>query len=325
MPKDDIENTLEDAIENTSMSMVGKTSGDAMGNVPEDAKRNTPGDTVGKPPGIIAGNSAGKPKALIPVFPGTNCEYDTAKAFERAGGIAEIAIIRNLTPEDVTNSIKEIAEKIRNSQIIILPGGFSGGDEPDGSGKFITSFFRNPVIAEEVQRLLEQRDGLILGICNGFQALVKLGLVPFGCIRQTTADSPTLTFNPLGRHHSGLIRTRIVSNKSPWLMDMEIGEIHTIPVSHGEGRFIANDELLKQLAANGQIAAQYVNLSGAPTMDTRFNLNSSSLAIEAVTSPDGRILGKMGHSERTGKWLYKNVPGNKEQRLFENAVKYYGL
>jgi phosphoribosylformylglycinamidine synthase len=325
MPKDDMKNTLENAVENLSMDAVGKTPRDSIGNIPEDDKRNTPGNTVGKTPGIVAGNSAGKPKALIPVFPGTNCEYDTAKAFERAGGIAEIAIIRNLTPEDVTNSIKEIAEKIRNSQIIILPGGFSGGDEPDGSGKFITSFFRNPVITEEVQRLLDQRDGLILGICNGFQALVKLGLVPFGHIRQATADSPTLTFNPLGRHHSGLIRTRIVSNKSPWLMDMEIGEIHTIPVSHGEGRFIANDELLKQLAANGQIAAQYVDLSGAPTMDVRFNLNSSSLAIEAVTSPDGRILGKMGHSERTGKWLYKNVPGNKEQRLFENAVKYYGL
>ena len=325
MPKDDMKNTLENAVENLSMDAVGKTPRDSIGNIPEDDKRNTPGNTVGKTPGIVAGNSAGKPKALIPVFPGTNCEYDTAKAFERAGGIAEIAIIRNLTPEDVTNSIKEIAEKIRNSQIIILPGGFSGGDEPDGSGKFITSFFRNPVITEEVQRLLDQRDGLILGICNGFQALVKLGLVPFGHIRQATADSPTLTFNPLGRHHSGLIRTRIVSNKSPWLMDMEIGEIHTIPVSHGEGRFIANDELLKQLAANGQIAAQYVDLSGAPTMDVRFNPNSSSLAIEAVTSPDGRVLGKMGHCERTGKWLYKNVPGNKEQRLFENAVKYYGL
>ncbi len=275
---------------------------------------------------LMAGKPiVGRPKALIPVFPGTNCEYDTAKAFERAGGIAEIAVIRNLSPDDVSDSIKEISQRIRSSQIIILPGGFSGGDEPDGSGKFITSFFRNPMIEEEVRRLLEERDGLMLGICNGFQALIKLGLVPFGRICEATEDSPTLTFNPIGRHQSKLVRTRIASNKSPWLMDAEIGEIHTIPISHGEGRFIASEELLKQLAANGQIAAQYVDLSCTPTMDIRFNPNGSAMAIEAVTSPDGRILGKMGHSERSGRWLYKNVPGNKEQKLFENAVKYYCL
>lgn len=265
----------------------------------------------------------GKPRVLIPVFPGTNCEYDTATALERAGAIPEIAVIRNLSPEDVVASIKDIVQKIRDSQIIVLPGGFSGGDEPDGSGKFITSFFRNPMITEEVQRLLEQRDGLMLGICNGFQALIKLGLVPFGSIRGATANSPTLTFNSIGRHQSRLVRTRICSNSSPWLMDTEIGEIHTIPVSHGEGRFVANEELLKQLADKGQIAAQYVDLTGTPTMNIHGNPNGSIMAIEAITSPDGRILGKMAHSERSGNLLYKNVPGKKEQKLFQNAVRYY--
>jgi phosphoribosylformylglycinamidine synthase len=266
---------------------------------------------------------AAKPKVLIPVFPGTNCEYDTAKALERAGAIPEVSLIRNLSPGDVADSIKQIAEQIRDSQIIVLPGGFSGGDEPDGSGKFITSFFRNPLIAEEVHRLLEQRDGLVLGSCNGFQALIKLGLVPFGHICEATSDSPTLTFNSIGRHQSGLVHTRICSNKSPWLMDTEVGEIYTIPISHGEGRFVANEELLKQLADNGQIAAQYVDLTGKPTMAIQSNPNGSIMAIEAITSPDGRILGKMAHSERSGNLLYKNVPGNKEQKLFENAVRYY--
>ncbi len=266
---------------------------------------------------------SGKPKVLIPVFPGTNCEYDTARALERAGGAPEIMVIRNLSPSDVTDSIKEVARQIRDCQIIVLPGGFSGGDEPDGSGKFITSFFRNPAIAEEVQGLMELRDGLMLGICNGFQALIKLGLVPFGRITEADPDSPTLTFNPIGRHQSMLVRTRIASNKSPWLMDEEVGTIHTIPVSHGEGRFVADEALLKQLANNGQIAAQYADLTGAPTMDLRFNPNGSAMAVEAITSPDGRILGKMAHSERSGSWLYKNVPGNKEQKLFENAMCYY--
>ncbi len=267
--------------------------------------------------------SIGKPKALVPVFPGTNCEYDTTKALQQAGASPRISVIRNLSPKDVADSIEEMAQAIRESQIIVLPGGFSGGDEPDGSGKFITAFFRNPRIAEEVQALLEQRDGLILGICNGFQALIKLGLVPYGCIREATADSPTLTFNTIGRHQSGLVRTCILSNKSPWLMNAEVGEIHTIPVSHGEGRFVAGSALIRQLAENGQIAAQYVNPDGTPATGLPFNPNGSAMAIEAITSPDGRILGKMAHSERSGNRLYKNVPGNKDQKLFENAMRYY--
>ena len=264
-----------------------------------------------------------KPKVLIPVFPGTNCEYDSARAVIAAGGEAEIAVIRNLTAEDVARSVETVAQKIAESQMIFIPGGFSGGDEPDGSAKFITAFFRNPAIKEQVTKLLEQRDGLMCGICNGFQALIKLGLVPYGKIIDTDDTCPTLTFNTIGRHQSRIVRTRIASNQSPWLSLMNVGDIVNVPISHGEGRFFASEELAKQLAANGQIATQYVDLAGNPTMDAAFNPNGSLFAIEGITSPDGRVLGKMGHSERIGKDLYRNVPGEYDIRMFESAVKYF--
>ena len=266
---------------------------------------------------------AAKPLAFIPVFPGTNCEYDTARAVERAGGRAEILVINNLTPADITESIRRAAEMIGRSQMIVLPGGFSGGDEPDGSAKFITAFFRNPAMKDAVSELLEKRDGLMLGICNGFQALVKLGLVPSGRIVDTDDQCPTLTFNEIGRHQSMLVRTRIASNLSPWLSRCEVDDIHTIAISHGEGRFVGPEGLLRGLAARGQIATQYVDLSGRPSMDMRFNPNASYFAIEGITSPDGRVLGKMGHTERSGDNLYKNVPGNKYQPLFEGGVDYF--
>ena len=264
-----------------------------------------------------------KPKVLIPVFPGTNCEYDSAKAVMAAGGEAEIVVIRNLTADDVVRSVETVAAKIADSQMIFIPGGFSGGDEPDGSAKFITAFFRNPAIKEQVTKLLDERDGLMCGICNGFQALIKLGLVPYGKIIDTDDACPTLTFNTIARHQSRIVRTRIVSNKSPWLSLMNVGDIVNVPISHGEGRFFASEELALQLAANGQIATQYVNLNGEPTMDAAFNPNGSLFAIEGITSPDGRVFGKMGHSERVGAHLYQNVPGNYDIRMFEAAVKYF--
>ncbi len=264
-----------------------------------------------------------KPKVLIPVFPGTNCEYDSAKAVIAAGGEAEIAVIRNLTADDVARSVETIAKMISESQMIFIPGGFSGGDEPDGSAKFITAFFRNPAIKEQVTALLENRDGLMCGICNGFQALIKLGLVPYGKIIDTDDTCPTLTYNTIGRHQSRIVRTRIASNQSPWLSLMNVGDVVNVPISHGEGRFFATVELAKQLAENGQIATQYVDLAGNPTMDAAFNPNGSLFAIEGITSPDGRVLGKMGHSERIGKDLYRNVPGNYDIRMFEAAVKYF--
>ena len=266
-----------------------------------------------------------KPLAFIPVFPGTNCEYDTARAVERAGGAAEILVINNLTPEAITQSIAEASRMIARSQMIVLPGGFSGGDEPDGSAKFITAFFRNPAMKDAVHDLLQRRDGLMLGICNGFQALIKLGLVPYGEIIDTSDQCPTLTFNEIGRHQSMLVRTRIASNKSPWLSRCKVDDVHTVAISHGEGRFVGLEALIRQLAANGQIATQYVDLSGAPSMDMRFNPNASYFAIEGITSPDGRVLGKMGHTERSGENLYKNVPGDKYQPLFEGGVDYFRL
>ena len=265
------------------------------------------------------------PRVLIPVFPGANCEYDTARAFEKAGAQPEILVLRNLTAAQINESVERMEKAIANSQIIALPGGFSGGDEPDGSAKFITAFFRNPRVSEAVHGLLRQRDGLIIGVCNGFQALIKLGLLPYGEIRQMTAEDATLTYNVIGRHQSGLTRTRICANWSPWLMLNQVGDIHTVAISHGEGRFAAPQALIDRLAANGQIAAQYVDETGAPSMDTAFNPNGSFCAVEGVTSPDGRIFGKMCHSERWGDNLYKNVPGNKDQRLFEGAVRYYAL
>ena len=240
-----------------------------------------------------------------------------------AGAEAEIFVIRNLTAAAIAQSVEEFAGKLKQTQMVFLPGGFSGGDEPDGSAKFITAFFRNAAIKEAITALLEERDGLMLGICNGFQALIKLGLLPYGKILDTDADCPTLTYNTIGRHQSRLVRTRVASNLSPWLSGTQVGEVYTVPISHGEGRFLAEEALVKQLAARGQIATQYVDLAGNATTDVHFNPNGSIYAIEGITSPDGRILGKMGHSERKGFGLYKNVPGEFDMKLFESAVKYF--
>ncbi|MBR5922229.1 MAG: phosphoribosylformylglycinamidine synthase [Clostridia bacterium] len=264
-----------------------------------------------------------KPRVLIPVFPGTNCEYDSAKAVSDAGAEPQITVINNLTSSGIARSVEQFAEALKSAQIVFIPGGFSGGDEPDGSGKFITAFFRNAAIKEGVNDLLYRRDGLMLGICNGFQALIKLGLVPYGKIIDTDENSPTLTFNTIARHQSKIVRTRVASNKSPWLSLMNVGDIVNVPISHGEGRFYTDEKTVKELARNGQIATQYVDFSNKATYDIQFNPNGSLYAIEGITSPDGRVLGKMGHSERVGAGLYKNVPGNYDIRLFESAVKYY--
>ena len=266
-----------------------------------------------------------KPRVIIPVFPGTNCEYDTARAFARAGADPKVLVINNLSASAVAESCAALTQAIRESQIVMLPGGFSGGDEPDGSAKFITAFLRAPSVTEAVHELLQKRDGLMLGICNGFQALIKLGLVPYGEIRPITAECPTLTFNTINRHQSMLVNTRIASGKSPWLSRCSVDEVHTIAISHGEGRFVASDEVVKSLIENGQVATQYVDAAGQPTMDLRYNPNGSVLAIEGITSPDGRVLGKMGHTERSGDELYRNVPGNKYQPLFEGGVDYFKL
>ncbi len=267
--------------------------------------------------------SVASPRVLIPVFPGTNCEFDTARALAAAGATPEIFVIRNLTASAIAESVEVFSKKIADSQIIFIPGGFSGGDEPDGSAKFITSFFRNAQVKDAVHELLKNRDGLMCGICNGFQALVKLGLVPYGEIIDTDENCPTLTYNRIARHQSRIVHTRIASNKSPWLMNTKAGDVYTVPISHGEGRFLADEELIRKLAANGQIATQYVDLAGNPTNDIRFNPNGSSLAVEGITSPDGRVFGKMGHSERKGSYLYKNVPGEYEMGMFDAAVKYF--
>ena len=276
----------------------------------------------GKSPAVSSEKFA-KPRIFIPVFPGTNCEYDTARAFERAGGVADVFVIRNLTASDVEESLIEMKKRIDQSQIVMIPGGFSGGDEPEGSGKFIATAFRNPQVKDAVMNMLNNRDGLMLGICNGFQALVKLGLVPYGEIRDLDPDMPTLTFNTIGRHISRMAYTRIASNKSPWLSNVQTGDVHTIALSHGEGRFAASDDVIKKLAENGQIATQYVNLNGKATYDSEWNPNGSVAAIEGILSPDGRILGKMGHSERIGENIASNVPGNKNQKLFEAGVNYF--
>jgi len=289
------------------------------------ADANTPIETVSsayKAP-VAPTVKVAKPKVLIPVFPGTNCEYDSARAVRDAGAEPEIFVVKNRTADAIAQSVEDFAKKIGQSQVIFIPGGFSGGDEPDGSGKFITAFFRNAAIKEEVTRLLENRDGLMCGICNGFQALVKLGLVPYGKIIDTDEHCPTLTFNTISRHQSRIVRTRVASNNSPWLSNTQVGDIYNVAISHGEGRFYASEELARQLIANGQVATQYVDLDGNATADVRFNPNGSIFAIEGITSPDGRVLGKMGHSERIGAGLYKNVPGNYDIRMFEAAVKYF--
>lgn len=264
-----------------------------------------------------------KPTVFIPVFPGTNCEVDTARAFAQAGANPELLIVKNLTPAHIEETILKMEKMINNAQIIMIPGGFSGGDEPDGSGKFVATTFRNPRIANAVNTLVKNRDGLILGICNGFQALIKLGLVPYGEITDIKENDPTLTFNTIGRHISHMAYTRVTSVKSPWFSGINAGDVFSIPVSHGEGRFMASDETIKTLIANGQIATQYVDLNGSPSDDVKYNVNGSVCAIEGITSPDGRILGKMGHSERKGNNLYKNVPFAKDQKLFESGVKYF--
>ena len=264
-----------------------------------------------------------KPRVLIPVFPGTNCEYDTAKAMRDAGAEPEILVINNLSSDGIARSVERFAQSLAQSQMIFIPGGFSGGDEPDGSGKFITAFFRSAAVREGVTALLEQRDGLICGVCNGFQALIKLGLVPYGKIIDTDENCPTLTFNTIARHQSRIVRVRVASNKSPWLSKTQVGEIYSVPISHGEGRFLASEELIRQLAANGQIATQYVDLEGKATGDVHFNPNGSAFAVEGICSPDGRVFGKMGHAERIGSGLYKNVPGAYDMHMFSAAVEYF--
>lgn len=272
---------------------------------------------------IVSKIKIAKPKVIIPVFPGTNCEYESAKAFEYAGAKAKIMVINNLSSDNIKKSVDNFSKELKTSQIIFIPGGFSGGDEPDGSGKFIAAFFRNHIIKEDTTKLLDKRGGLILGICNGFQALIKLGLVPFGKIIETDENCPTLTFNEISRHQSKIVRTRIASNKSPWLSYMNVGDIVSVPISHGEGRFIASEELIKKLSENGQIATQYVDFEGDASNDIRFNPNGSIYAIEGITSPDGRVFGKMGHSERIGNGLYKNVLGNYDIKMFKSAVEYF--
>lgn len=274
-------------------------------------------------PHVYAGEKFARPRVIIPVFPGNNCEYDSARAFRTAGAAAYTFVINNLTPEAVAESTHELARRIRESQIVMIPGGFSGGDEPDGSAKFITAFFRAPEVTEAVRDLLQNRDGLMLGICNGFQALVKLGLVPYGDIVDATACAPTLTFNTIGRHQSRLVHTRVASNLSPWLSACTPGDAYTVAISHGEGRFVANDDVLAKLVAGGQIATQYVDETGVPSMDLDVNPNGSVCAIEGITSPDGRVFGKMGHVERRGEGLYANVPGEKFMPIFESGVAYF--
>ena len=280
-------------------------------------------DAKGEKPCAAPAIKVARPKVLIPAFPGTNCEYDSAKAVADAGAEPEIIVINNLSASGIRESVERFAKELKTAQMVFIPGGFSGGDEPDGSGKFITAFFRNAAVKEGVADLLDHRDGLMCGICNGFQALIKLGLVPYGKIIDTDENCPTLTYNTISRHQSKIVRTRVCSNKSPWLSLTNVGDVYTVPISHGEGRFLASDELIRKLAENGQIATQYVDLGGNATTDVRFNPNNSCYAIEGITSPDGRVFGKMGHSERVGKGLYKNVPGNYDIRMFEAAVKYF--
>ena len=268
--------------------------------------------------------SIAQPKVFIPAFPGTNCEYDSARAFEDAGAKASIKVFRNLNYANIEDSIETMVKEIESSQIVMIPGGFSAGDEPDGSAKFIATVFRNPRIAEAVNDLLTNRDGLMLGICNGFQALIKLGLVPYGEIKPVTSeDAPTITYNNIGRHQAKVVTTRIASNKSPWLAGTQVGDLHSISISHGEGKFVANKETFDQLVANGQIATQYVDLDGNATYDIDYNPNGSFYAVEGITSADGRILGKMGHSERIGKYTLKNIHGEKDQKIFESGVNYF--
>ncbi len=343
---------IQDALENMTYTVLGQTSkneeikiggekimlADAVNSwtrTLEDifpTRINDGSFTVGNEPGIVQTNTAqthsssvkfAKPRIFLPVFPGTNGEYDSEKEFTKAGGIVDTMVIRNMTASDLESSISEIAERINKSQIIMLPGGSSAGNEPDGSGKFINVLFRNKYISQAIMKLLKERDGLILGICNGFQALIKLGLLPYGEIRELSSNSPALTYNTIGRHVSCMVNTKVVSKLSPWLNGAKLGEVHTIPVSHGEGRFMAGQDDIRIMAENGQIATQYVDLNGNPTYDIRYNISGSLEAIEGITSPDGRIFGKMAHSERISENSTTNVPGSKDQHLFVSGVKYF--
>ncbi len=326
------ETTVEAAInlpgDCVSIALLRKTNDGTLENVyptAAPARSDLPVLAAEKKAIAAPGICVAKPKVLIPVFPGTNCEFDSARAALRAGLDAEILVIGNQSAGAVADSAARFAEAARQSQIIFVPGGFSGGDEPDGSGKFITAFFRNPEVRDATMGLLKNRDGLMLGICNGFQALIKLGLVPFGEIIDTDETCPTLSYNVIGRHQSRIVRTRIASCNSPWLQKMNVGDVVSVPISHGEGRFLCPEALLHKLAANGQIATQYVDLEGNPTMDVDFNPNGSVWAIEGITSPDGRVFGKMGHAERVGASLYQNVPGDYDLHLFESAFDYFKL
>jgi phosphoribosylformylglycinamidine synthase len=280
-------------------------------------------DTQTKSPQKSAKTKVAKPRVLIPVFPGTNCEYDSARAFAKAGAECDFFVMKNIKPNDIDESVKIMAGKITTSQIIMLPGGFSAGDEPDGSGIFIVAFFRNPRIKDAVTEFLNNRDGLMLGICNGFQALIKLGLVPYGEIRELDKDSPTLTFNTIGRHISRMAYTKIRSVNSPWLANVKVGDVHTVPISHGEGRLVASSQQLDALFSSGQVATQYVNCDGNAENGMNGNCNGSFRAIEGLLSPDGRVFGKMGHSERAGKWAARNIYGDKEQGIFAAGVDYF--
>lgn len=271
----------------------------------------------------ICSHKIGQPTVFIPVFPGTNCEYDSTRAFERAGAKVVTKVFRNLDAEDIRSSVDEFEKAIGQSQMIMFPGGFSAGDEPDGSAKFFATAFQNAKIKEAVEKLLNERDGLALGICNGFQALIKLGLVPYGRITGQTEDSPTLTYNTIGRHISKMVYTKVVTDKSPWLMEAELGGVYTNPASHGEGRFVADKEWLDQLFANGQVATQYCDPEGNISMSEEWNVNGSYCAIEGITSPDGRILGKMAHSERRGDSVAVNIYGEQDMKIFESGVKYF--
>ena len=271
----------------------------------------------------VCSHKLAQPTVFIPVFPGTNCEYDSAKAFERAGANTIVKVFKNLSAADIRDSVDEFVKAINQSQIIMFPGGFSAGDEPEGSAKFFATAFRNAKMTEAVGRLLSERDGLALGICNGFQALIKLGLVPYGQIQAQSADSPTLTYNTINRHISKMVYTKVVTNKSPWLQQAKLGATYCNPASHGEGRFVAPKEWLDKLFANGQVATQYVNEAGEPTMDEEWNVNGSYMAIEGITSPDGRVLGKMAHSERRGEAVAMNIYGEQDMKIFESGVAYF--
>ena len=310
------EKEAEEAWKGTLERVFKTTSG-------EDNEKQAKDDLYHAENIYVCKHKVAKPRVFIPVFPGTNCEYDSTRAFERAGAEVDVKVFKNLTAEDIHDSVELFAKAIDQAQIIMFPGGFSAGDEPDGSAKFFATAFQNAKIKEAVMKLVNERDGLALGICNGFQALVKLGLVPYGEIVNQTEDSPTLTMNEIGRHVSTMVYTKVVTNKSPWLRKAVLDQIYAIPASHGEGRFVASKEWIEKLFKNGQVATQYVNLNGEPTMDDRYNPNGSYYAIEGITSPDGRVLGKMAHSERIGENIAKNIYAKQDQKIFESGVEYF--